>query len=68
MGAWGEKGRGGFEGRKNRMWKFQGSIKKGVEFSGTIKKKIMWDFHGSWFLTSEFQSGITQFDFAEFQG
>ena len=59
----------------SRMWKFQESIKKGVEFPGMIKKKIMWNFHWYWFLAFpsclyhlEFPSGITQFDFVEFEG
>ena len=38
----GGEGGKGVEDRKNRMWKFQGSIKNGVEFPGIIKKKIMW--------------------------
>ena len=41
------------------MWKFQRSNKKEVEFPGLIKKKIMWNFHGFWFLTLRFPSGIS---------
>ena len=42
------------------MWKFQGSIKKEMEFPGVIKKKV-WNVHGSWFLTLEIPMGVTQF-------
>ena len=38
---------------KNRMWKFQGSIKKEVEFQGVIQKILCGISMGlgSWFLT-----------------
>ena len=32
-----------------------------VEFLGVIQKKIMLNFHESWFLTFEFQNGVRQF-------
>ena len=35
--------------------------KKEVEFSGGDQEKIMWNFHGSWFLTLEIPKGATQF-------
>ena len=35
------------------MWKFQGSIKKELEFPGVFMQNS-WNFHGSWFLTLEF--------------
>ena len=38
------------------MWKFQGSVKKELEFPVVFKKNScgMWNLHGSWFLTLEF--------------
>ena len=35
------------------MWKFQGSIKKELEFPRVFMENS-WNFHGSWFLTFEF--------------
>ena len=35
---------------KNRMWKLQETTKKEVEFQKLIQEKIVWNFHGSWFL------------------
>ena len=45
--------------RKN-IWKFQGSIKKEVEFPGVYKKKSC-NFYGSLILTLEFPRGVAQF-------
>ena len=38
------------------MWKFQGSIKKEVEFCGGDKEKFKWNFYESCFLAMEFPS------------
>ena len=38
-----------------------GLNKKGVEFPGMIKKKIVWNFHGFWFLALEIRIGVTRF-------
>ena len=43
------------------MWKFHQSIEKEVEFPGELKKKIMWNFHGSLLSTLEFANVVTQF-------
>ena len=45
----------GFPGvLKKEVWKFQGS-NRGVQ------EKLVWVFHGSWFLTLEFPRDVTQF-------
>ena len=42
------------------MSKFQGSIKKELEFAGVIKK-IMSNFHESWFSALKILMSVTQF-------
>ena len=55
--------------RKN-IWKLQGSIKKRSAISIGVQRKLMWNFHGFWFLTLEFpsQSHGVSHNFAEFSG
>ena len=48
-----------FPGVLKSIWKFQGSSKR-VEFSPN-QKKIMWNFHGSWFLVLKFPRVVAQF-------
>ena len=46
-------------------------LKKGIEKSQSVKKfsrisrivqeKVIWNFHGSWFLTLEFRRGVRKF-------
>ena len=53
-----------------RTWNFWGSLRKNVEIPGVdqkrsgnsrgIQEKLMWNFHGSWFLTLEFPRAATQ--------
>ena len=43
---------------RKSMWKFQGSIKREVEFRGLFKKKT-WNFQGFWFFNLEFLRGVT---------
>ena len=45
--------------------KFQWSVKIEVEFSRDIQKRIMWNFHGSWVLTWNFQE--VSHNFADFK-
>ena len=45
---------------RKRMSKFQGSIKKVEKFPGALKKKILLNVHGYWFLTLEFPRGVTK--------
>ena len=67
VGGGGEMGGGGLrtwnfqEHWRKKMRKFLGSIKKEVEFPGVFEEKLMWNFHGSWFLILEFPRGVTQF-------
>ena len=46
---------------RESIWKFQGSIKikKEVKVSRGDQEKIMWNFHGSWFLAMELPRGVT---------
>ena len=46
--------------RKNRIWKFQVSIKKGVKFPGMIKKKLMWNFQRALVLALGISKGLFQ--------
>ena len=48
-------------GELRRKWNFQGRV---------IQEKLMWNFHGSWFLTLKFsRRDVTQsHSFAEFLG
>ena len=43
------------------MWKFQGSIRKEVEFPGGDQEKITWNFHGSWLFELEFPWCVSLF-------
>ena len=52
--------------RRNSMWKFQGSIRKEVEYSGMFKKKSSWNLYGSCFLILGLQ--VVLYNFAEFPG
>ena len=54
--------RGWGHGVLKNMWKFQGSIKK------EVKEKLLWNFHGFWFLIMEFLRGVIQFCSIYFQG
>ena len=46
---------------RKSTWKYQGLIKKQLEFLGVVTEKQMWNFPGSWFLALEFPRGGTQF-------
>ena len=46
---------------KNRICRLQESIKKELEFPVMIKKKIVWNFHRSWFLALEISMGVIRF-------
>ena len=48
-------------GGGNRIRKLQESIKKEVEFPSMINKKILWNFHESWFLVLEIPTGVILF-------
>ena len=41
------------------MLNFQRLIENEVEFPGVTKRKITWNFQGSWFLALEFPRGLT---------
>ena len=57
-----------FPGLLKSMWKFQGSIKKEMEFPVVFKKKT-WNFHGSsLFLTYEFTRGAIHKILQNFHG
>ena len=46
--------------RKNRIWKFKVSIKKGVKFPRMIKKKLMWNFQMALVLGLGISKGLFQ--------
>ena len=48
----------GIEGRADKNSRSQ-FLKSWI--SGGFKGKLMWNFHGSWFLTLEYPKGVTQF-------
>ena len=48
----------GIEKRVSK-WKFHGSIKKEIKFpSRASQEKIIWNFHGSWFLAFQLPRGF----------
>ena len=48
------------------MWKFQGSIKKEVDYPGMFKTNSLWNFYRSCFLTLGLQ--VVLHNFAEYSG